>query len=409
MKRKFIVVGFVLVLVAAAAVWFASSSSTSATTASYSGAVEAEQIAIVPEIGGRVTELRVREGDIVNAGDVLAQLDTALVDAQIQQAQAALDTANANSAQLVAGARPEDLAAAEGTLEQAAAARDGAQKALDDARAIRTNPQTLNSQIVDGRTRVSQADTQVNQAQAAARLAQVERDRYAEGTPEYKIGDGKYRGALAQIDAAKAARDGAQKSLDNLLAMKANPIALDTQVNAATAQLNQAVGQVTQAQAALDALKRGATPEQLAVARATVKQTVAALQLLQVQRDKLTLRAPMAGAVVKRSVNLGETAGTGAPLLTVANLASVKLTVYLPEAQLGRVTLGQRARVRVDAYPQRVFDGRVVFISPRAEFTPKNVQTAQERATTVFAVKVALDNVDRALTMGMTGDAQIGD
>ena len=98
-----------------------------------------------------------------------------------------------------------------------------------------------------------------------------------------------------------------------------------------------------------------------------------------------------------------------APRLAITNLDSVKLTVYVPEAQLERVTLGQRVRVKVDAFPQRAFDGRVVFISPQAEFTPKNVQTAQDRATTVFAVKIALDNADRALAMGMTGAAVFGE
>ena len=98
-----------------------------------------------------------------------------------------------------------------------------------------------------------------------------------------------------------------------------------------------------------------------------------------------------------------------APRLAITNLDSVKLTVYVPEAQLERVTLGQRVRVKVDAFPQRAFDGQGVFIAPRAELTPKNVQTAQERATTVFAVKIALDNAERALTMGMTGEAVFGE
>jgi multidrug resistance efflux pump len=94
MKRKIIIVGLTLVLVIAAA-WFAVTRSVSAaaTTLSYSGTIEAEQIAIAPEIGGRVTEVRVKEGDAVNAGDILVQIDPALIDTQIQQAQAALATA----------------------------------------------------------------------------------------------------------------------------------------------------------------------------------------------------------------------------------------------------------------------------------------------------------------------------
>ncbi len=409
MKRILVIVVLAVILIAIGAVWYTSSSNAATPALTYSGTLEAEQIAIVPEIGGRVTDLRVKEGDTVNAGDILVQLDTALLDAQIQQGQAAVATSNANLAQLLAGARPEEIAAAQGALAQAIAARDGAQKALDDAQAIRANPQTLNTQIVEARGRVIQAGAQVKQAQANADYAKTERDRYAEGSSEYKIADGKYRAALAQLEAAQAARDGAQKALDDLLRMKAKPIAFDAQVDAAAAQLNQASAQVAEAQAALDALKAGATSEQIAMARANVKQAEAALALLQIQRDKLTLHAPIAGVVVKRSVNLGETASAGTTLLTVANLEVVKLTVYVPEARRARVALNQNVRVKIDAYPQRAFDGRVVFISPQAEFTPKNVQTAQERATTVFAVKIALDNPDRALTKGMTGEALIGE
>ncbi len=380
-----------------------------AETPRYSGALEAEQIAIVPEIAGRITDIRVQEGDTVNAGDILVQLDTALLDTQIQQGQAAVATANANLAQLLAGARPEEIAAAEGALAQALAARDGAQKALDDAQAIRANPQPLITQITDARGRVAQAEAQIKQAQTNVEFARFDRDRFADGSVEYQIADGKYRAALAQLDAANTARDGAQKALADLLAMKTKPIALDAQVNAAQAQFEQTVAQVTQAQAALDALKQGATAEQIAMARANVKQAETALNLLQIQRAKLTLRSPISGRVVKRTANLGETASAGATLLTVANLDSMKLTVYVPETQLSRVSLDQRVRVQMDAYPRREFDGRVVFISPRAEFTPKNVQTASERATTVFTVKIALENADRALTMGMTGEARLGE
>jgi HlyD family secretion protein len=408
-KRILVILLLALILAAAAAAWYTQSSRAAIPALSYSGALEAEQIAIVPEIGGRVTDIRIKGGDTVNAGDILVMLDTALLDAKIQQAEAAVAAANANLAQLLTGTRPEEIAAAEGALEQAVAAREGAQKAFDDVCAIRANPQTLNTQIVAAQGQLGQANAQVKQAQANADYAKRERDRYAEGSSEYKTADGKYRAALAQLEAAQAARDGAQKASEDLFRMRAKPIALDAQVNAAQMQLNQATAQVAQAQAALDALEAGATEEQIAMARAKLKQAEAALALLQIQRDKLTLRAPITGVVVQRAVNLGEMASAGATLLTIANLDAVKLTVYVPEAQLGRVALNQNVRVKIDAYPQRAFAGRVVFTSPQAEFTPKNAQTAQERAMTVFAVKLTVDNRNRALTMGMTGEVLIGE
>lgn len=417
MKRLLFLLLPVLILGTIAAFWYPQSSSpfvaalyaqvspSAVSSLTYSGTIEADQIAIVPEIGGRVVDVKVKEGDAVQAGDILVQLDIALIDAQIQQADAATATANANLAQVLAGARAEDIAAAEGALVQANAARDGAQKALDNARAIRANPQSLTVQIVAAQGQLAMAGAQVKQAQAAADYGQRERDRYPEGSTDYKIAEGRYRAAQAQLDAAMAARDGARKALNDLLAVRAKPIALDTQVNAALAELNQTTAQVEQAQAALDLLKAGATSEQVAMARANLNEAEAGLALLRIQREKLTLRAPTAGIILTRPVNLGETATAGSPLLTMANVDSVKLTVYVPEGQLGRVSLNQNVLVKMDAFPQRNLYGRAVYVSPQAEFTPKNVQTAQDRATTVFAVKIALDNSDRALALGMTGEA----
>lgn len=411
MKRIITILVLTIVGIGAVIVWYAPSQvvTASSSTLTFSGVLEGEQIAIVPEIGGRVADLRVKEGDVVNAGDVLVQLDTALIDAQLLQAQAAVAAANADLAQALAGARQEEIAAAQGAVEQTMGARDGAQQTIRDMRALRTNPQTLNAQITEARGRSALAEAQIGQAQANADLARVERDRYGEASVEYRTADGEYRAALAELDAANAARNGAENTLKKLLGMKARPIQLNAQVNAAQAQLAQAEAQLAQAQAALDAFKAGASAEQIAMVRAGVKQAEAALALLQIQRSKLSLRAPIGGVITKRAVNLGETASVGAPLLTLANLDTVKLTVYLPASQLARVALEQRVRVRLDAYPDRSFEGRVVFVSPRAEFTPRNVQTSEERAATVFTVKIALENRDRALTMGMTGEVLFGD
>ena len=99
----------------------------------------------------------------------------------------------------------------------------------------------------------------------------------------------------------------------------------------------------------------------------------------------------------------------GAPLLTIADLGAVSLTIYVPEDQLGKVQLGQPVSVTVDAYPDRVFKGKVTFVSGQAEFTPKNVQTKEERVSMVFAVKVALPNPDHALKPGMPADAVLSE
>jgi len=162
---------------------------------------------------------------------------------------------------------------------------------------------------------------------------------------------------------------------------------------------------VALAQAQVEGLQMGATPEQIAAMEAQVAMARAALQTLEVQATKFTLRAPIAGLVLEQPVHVGEVALPGAPQMTLGNLDKLTLTVYVPEDQLGQVQLGQAVSVTVDAYPERVFPGTVTFIASKAEFTPKNVQTREERVNMVFAVKVSLPNPDHALKPGMPADA----
>ncbi|MCK4450204.1 MAG: efflux RND transporter periplasmic adaptor subunit, partial [Anaerolineae bacterium] len=130
-------------------------------------------------------------------------------------------------------------------------------------------------------------------------------------------------------------------------------------------------------------------------------------RLVDAQIAQLTLTAPMDGVVTIRSGQAGETAIAGAPLLTIANLDEVTLVIYVPENRVGQVRVGQEVEVRVDSFPEHVFVGHVANIAGEAEFTPRNVQTQEERVNLVFAVKVRLPNPDHALKPGMPADATI--
>ncbi len=148
-------------------------------------------------------------------------------------------------------------------------------------------------------------------------------------------------------------------------------------------------------------------PEEVAVAEAQVARAEAASAVLQAQIDKMTLLAPIDGMVTSRSAHAGEAAIAGATLLTVAELDEVNLTIYVPEDKLNRVYLGQAVEVQVDSYPGRVFTGTVSYISQQAEFTPRNVQTQEQRVNMVFAVKVRLPKPEHLLKPGMPADAVI--
>jgi HlyD family secretion protein len=140
---------------------------------------------------------------------------------------------------------------------------------------------------------------------------------------------------------------------------------------------------------------------------AQVKIAQANRDTLVVQLEKLTLKAPISGLVLERPVHVGEIAAPGAPLMSLADLDRVMMTVYVPEDKLGQVQIGQQVTVTVDAYPDRSFTGTVAFIATEAEFTPKNVQTEKERVNMVFAVRVRLPNPGFLLKPGMPADAAL--
>lgn len=377
-----------------------------------SGTIEAEEVVIASEFGGRVKEVLVDEGDEVQAGQALIRLDTDLLAAQMGEAEAAVAAGRANLAMVEAGARPGEIATAEALLEQAIAARDGAEKAWQDAIAVRDNPQQLNAQIDEARAQVELAQRDVALAQAQLQTVIIQRDAYAgagddEGKTGYQALDQQVQAARAGVATAEAVLAGAGTRLQNLQDMRQNPIALNTAVNQAKAQFDAAIAAVEVAQAGVEALKAKPTAEELSAARAQLSQAEAASGILQVQLDKMTLYSPLSGLITNRSLHTGETASPGATLMTVANLDEVKLTVYIPENRYGRIQLGQAVSVEVDSFPGKIYEGQVTYIASEAEFTPRNVQTKEERVNTVFAVKVLIPNPDHDLKPGMPADATI--
>ncbi len=209
----------------------------------------------------------------------------------------------------------------------------------------------------------------------------------------------------SRLSLAVAQEWSAWVSVNASQAMKQDPLAMQAQVDAARARYEAAEAALALAQAVLEALRNGATAEQRAGAEAQVRQAQAGLRAAQLVHDKLTLRAPRAGLVKARTVSLGELALPGATLLRLVDLNQVTMSIYVPEGELGRVRLGQDVMVVADAYPSRNFTGKVTFIASRAEFTPKSIQTRDQRARTVYAVKIVLDNPDGALKPGMWGEA----
>jgi multidrug efflux pump subunit AcrA (membrane-fusion protein) len=379
-----------------------------------------------------VVELMVDEGDEVEADQVLVQLDEMLLETKIEAARAALDVAEAKLAQAETGARPEQIRKAEAELAQTEAARDGAYQAWQDLIAIRDNPQELDARIAQAKAQVAAAEAKLTQTTALKDATEIAYDAYNDGMealneareeleqiPEpfrpslpgvhldAHLIPNQYWKAWVGVNSAQAGLDGARAALNDLYAMRNNPQELNAQVDAAESQYRAAEAAVQMAQAQVDALRAGATKEEIAIVEAQVEQAQASLDALLVLQDKMTITAPVGGLVLELSIHEGELAAPGATVLTLGDLDKVTLTVYVPEDKLGQVHTGQEVEVRVDSFPERTFTGAVVAIANEAEFTPRNVQTQEERVNMVFAIDVDIPNTDHALKPGLPADAVI--
>lgn len=460
-----------------------------------SGNIEAEEVLVAAELGGRITELDAGEGDEVQAGDLLLQLDRRALLAQqdsakanVAQAQGALAAAQAQLDAARAGAADEEIAAAEAAVAAAEGALAAAEAAVTQAEVNADSARTIKaseSAVAAAEAAVAQAKSAVDLANAHLAAANAQLSGLLDGARPEEIAHYQYlvnqaqsefllaenihfveyidkdiggwpeERARYQRESARNARDAIQAQLDllkagasesDLAAAYAGVAAAQAQVDmaeagvaaaeaalaqsqaspettqdsvavaeagvtAAQAQVKVAEGQLAQAQAQRDRLRAGATSEEIAALEAQVAQAKAAvnsagalLSALEIQLEQSIVEAPVSGVVLQRLLQVGELASPGAPIFTMANLDEVTLTVYVPEAELGRVSLGQEAEVLVDAYDQG-FPGEVVHIASKAEFTPKNVQTQEERVHMVFAVKIHLDNPDHLLKPGMPADA----
>ncbi|MBI4811225.1 MAG: efflux RND transporter periplasmic adaptor subunit [Ignavibacteriales bacterium] len=172
-------------------------------------------------------------------------------------------------------------------------------------------------------------------------------------------------------------------------------------------QLDDARMRFTVAEQTREKLKRGSRPEEITLARARRDQAKAQMKSLRKKLDDCIVRAPMNGVVTKRFVETGELVGSGSSLIRLDDLSDMDITIYVSETELPKVVLGQKASISVDAFPNRNFEGQVVFISPTAEFTPKNIQTNEERTKLVFGVKIKVPNSDGVLKAGIPADVTL--
>lgn len=289
-----------------------------------SGNIEITEVDVSFKIPGRVSKRFVDEGDVVQAGDPVAQLDSEDLIHEVDLRQADVNAAKALLEEAENGYLPEMVAQAEAKVKQANASL---KRQKDDYERQR---RLYQQQVISPR--------------------------------EFELSETAYTVAQATQDAA-----------------------------------NQQ----------LELLKNGIRPEKKDQARAQLDKAKQGLNLAQIKLSYSDLASPLTGFVLTKNVEPGEIVAPGIPIVTVGDLENVWLRGYINETDLSKVQLGQKAQITTDTFPDKIYEGKVTFISPQAEFTPRNVQTEQERVKLVYRVKIDIPNPHHELKPGMPADATI--
>ena len=392
MGRKLAIIIAVLIVIGSGWWFFSINSSDSSADILTSGFIEAREITAASEVGGRITAIYVSEGDEVSAGTPLFHLDDSLLKARERYDETSLNLVKAS-------------------LEQAIVSRDGIKTAWENARDVQLNPLELETRITAAQGELDMAELNLQKEQEIETEWRTPVSDYRRDTARkvlaalrvhQSLGLTNLELAIAQLSltyergleeywrlpAAELRRDIAGKTLENLLKIRDNPQTINAAVDESYTAYRTAVTAVT-------------------TAERQVEQAEASLAITRVQLEQLSFNSPISGVVAAQHVEVGEIIQPGAPILTVTQLAEVTLTAYVPESKIGLVKLGQEAIVSVDSYPEELFLGEVVYIAPRALFTPSNIQLKEEREKTVIAVKIKLANPEQKLKPGMPADVRI--
>lgn len=428
---------FVLVLMLALAT--ASCEAANSLVIQASGQIEAQEVTVASELSGRVVEISVNEGDSVRVDDLLLRLDDSLLLSEKQATQAALDSANASVQTAQVGLDAARLQYDQ-TLSDALAQEET--RRLDAWKQSKPSEFDQPNWYFSKDERITSAQVEVDAAKTALEKAQTKRsdtEKKAGGSTfidaERKLSDMRSALEVARVvlnrtngatggsqlhDSAQTAFDDAKIKLDNAQRDYDDALTTDGAKDVLEARADEVVA-LERYEAAMDALRAlqtgaqapevasaGKAVEQaqaaLDQAKTAIKQAQANLDLVGTQIEKLTVRAPMDGVVLVRSIEVGEVIQSGMPALTIGRLDTLQVTVYIPETQYGQINLRQKTALSVDSFPNETFSATVTRISDKAEFTPQNVQTKEGRQTTVYAIELSVNNVDGKLKPGMPVD-----
>jgi len=390
-KRIRIAIPFLLVLIGVGLYFYFSKNHNDPNRLIVSGNIEVTDARLSFKIPGRLVERLVDEGEEIKKGQPIALLDDTDQKLGVARAQANIGYARAVLAELEAGSRFEDIQRAKAQVEQAESVL------LERERGSRSQ------EIGDARAEVKRAKASLEGARSQLGLAKSDHDRYSNlhednviSVREYDIYRRKYETALSAFTEAEARLKSAKEKLS---LRREGP---------RREQIEQARAALRQAEASYALIKAGPRSETILQARAKVDVAEETLRQARQQLAYTQLFAPFDGVVLSKAAEPGEYLNVGSPIVTVGDLQRVWLRAYVNETDLGRIKRNREIEVLTDTYPDKVYKGRISFISSEAEFTPKSVQTFEERVKLMYRIKIELPNPDRELKPGMPADAVIG-
>lgn len=336
----------------------------------WSGTVEAHQISLGSRAGGRVQKVLVKEGDRVKPGDAIVALEPGDWPAQLQQAQGQLAMMQATLDKLKAGARPEEIAAA-----RARAA--SAQAVLQE-----TTAGTRGEEI-------AAAEARLAAQQVAVVRAQKDAERLHKLATAGAAVPADVDNADLAVQAATAQRDAAAHQLDEL------------RHGARREQVAQAAARAAEQRASEQLVTAGSRVEDLRAAEAQVQGAQGRVDQIRTMIDELVVKAPVAARVEALDLRPGDILAPNQTAATLVEDDQLYVRIYVPETELGHVAVGERVAIHVDSFPDQAFGGVVQRINSVGEYSPRNLQTADERADQVFATRVGIASGGDRLRAGM--------
>ncbi len=352
-----------------------------------SGTIELTEVDIAFKVSGMIEELRFDEGDFVNEGELISRLDDRQLQDRREKAEASLRMAEGRISQLLITIEHQERQS-QGLIAQAKAELAAVQAHLREL-LVGSRPQEI-----------EEARATVDQARSELRKARLEWERAQRLFGSQTISKQQWDAAKATFEMANAQYE---RAGEKYKLIKEGP--RKEAIEAARSQVAQATAALQVAEASR--LKVEELRQELKTAQAQVRVARADLQLAETLISETRLYAPISGVVLSKNMERGEIALPGSSILTVGHLKKVWLRGYINETDLGRVNLGHYAEVFTDTYPGKVYPGRVSFISSKSEFTPKQIQTQEERVKLVYRIKIDIDNPLMELKSGMPADARI--